>query len=260
MRMANFDSKTKKMLFDYILRIGDDRLILGHRLSEWCGHAPILEEDIALANIALDCVGEADAFLKLAASLDEAGRSADDLAFSRDATEFKNNLLCEQPNNDFAYTIARQFFIDQFYVYFFEELSKSSFEELGGLGAKALKEVKYHMRHSREWMLRLGDGTDESNIKLQNAVDDLWMYTREFFEYTADDQFLHDLNIVPDVTPTLKVWEEMVHSVANEAMITIPETPPYYATGGRNGNHTEHLGHLLAEMQILPRTYPGAKW
>ena len=258
--MAEFDVKTRELLFNYILGIADDRLILGHRLSEWCGHAPIIEEDIAMANIALDCIGEADAFYKLAATFDTEGRSADDLAFLRDSTEFRNAQLSEQPNTDFAWTIARQFFTDAFYVQFFEDLTKSSYEELAAPGAKALKEVKYHLRHSREWILRLGDGTEESNSRLQDAVDNLWMYTREFFEFSDNVKLLYELDIVPDNSALLEKWKETVLPVLKDALITIPEDPPYFATGGRSGLHTEHLGHLLAEMQVLPRTYPDAKW
>lgn len=254
------NGEIRNELFEYLLRLGDDRLILGHRLSEWCGHAPILEEDIALANIALDCVGQANGFLSLAAEVENKNRNEDDLAYFRDETEFKNLQLVEQPNIDFAYTIARQFFVDVFSVPFYEELSKSKLEDLAGIAAKSLKEAKYHLRHSKSWLLRLGDGTEESHKKTQNAVDDLWRFTGElFFENEVDEKLIKD-NYVPSAKAIEVQWNEEVEKVITEATLKLPEEPNTSLRTGRNGDHTEHLGHILAEMQIVARSHPGAKW
>lgn len=254
------NGEIRKELFEYLLRLGDDRLILGHRLSEWCGHAPILEEDIALANIALDCVGQANGFLSLAAEVENKNRNEDDLAYFRDETEFKSLQLVEQPNIDFAYTIARQFFVDVFSVSFYEQLSKSKLEDLAGIAAKSLKESKYHLRHSKSWLLRLGDGTEESHKKIQNAVDDLWRFTGElFFENEVDEKLIKD-NYVPSVKAIEVQWNEEVEKVITEATLKLPEEPNTSLRVGRNGDHTEHLGHILAEMQIVARSHPGAKW
>lgn len=254
------NDEIRNELFEYLLRLGDDKLILGHRLSEWCGHAPILEEDIALANIALDCVGQANAFLSLAAEIENENRNEDDLAYFRDETEFRNLQLVEQPNIDFAYTIARQFFVDVFSVPFYEELSKSEHEDLAGIAAKSLKEAKYHLRHSKSWMLRLGDGTEESNNKIQNAVNDLWIYTGELFFENETDKKLIEENLVPSVKSIEAGWKKEVESVLTEATLQIPEESNSGLPSGRNGDHTEHLGHILAEMQIIARSHPGAKW
>lgn len=254
------NDEKRNELFEYLLRLGDDRLILGHRLSEWCGHAPILEEDIALANIALDCIGQANAFLSLAAEVENKNRTEDDLAYFRDETEFKNLQLVEQPNIDFAYTIARQFFVDTFAVPFYEKLSESVHEELAGIAAKSLKEAKYHLRHSKTWMLRLGDGTEESHKKIQTAVDDLWTYTGElFFENEIDEKLIKE-KLIPSAKEIESQWKEEVEKVITEATLKLPEEPNTNLRAGRNGDHTEHLGHILAEMQIVARSHPGAKW
>ncbi|QXD16294.1 phenylacetate-CoA oxygenase subunit PaaC [Rhodocaloribacter litoris] len=260
MTLDALDTATKTALFEYLLRLGDDALILGHRLSEWCGHGPYLEEDIALANIALDCLGHANALLGLAGEVEGAGQSADDLAFFRDAIEFRNVQLVELPRGDFAFTIARQFLFSAYAHLLYEGLRESTFEPLAGIAAKAYKEVSYHLRHSSEWMLRLGDGTDESHRRTQQALNDLWMYTGELFE--ADD-VLHALveaGIAPDVPAARSRWKDMVTTVLEAATLQLPPEPPYMASGGRTGFHTEHLGHLLAEMQFLPRAYPDATW
>ncbi|MFA3783497.1 1,2-phenylacetyl-CoA epoxidase subunit PaaC [Melioribacteraceae bacterium 4301-Me] len=255
-----FDSKTREALFEYILQLADDNLIFGHRLSEWCGHAPILEEDVALANIALDCIGQASAFYSLAAELDGQGKNEDDFAFFRNENQFKNLLLAEQPNIDFAYTIARQFFYDAFAIYFYNELSKSHFEPLAGIATKAVKEINYHLRHCKTWMLRLGDGTDESNCRLQKAVDDLWMFTSEMFLNNYNDEILLNQKLIPDASPLFDEWFELVSNTFSEAKIKVPDRNAYQIKGGRKGFHTEHLGHLLAEMQIVARSFPKAKW
>lgn len=255
----NSASKPDELLFDYLQRLGDDALILGHRLSEWCGHAPILEEDIALANIALDCIGHAALLLKLAGQIEGKGRSEDDLAYFRETVEFRNLKLVEQPKGDFAITIARQFLIDAYRVLLFEELAKSSNTDLAAIAGKVFKEVRYHLRHSSEWILRLGDGTAESHERIQNALNDLWTFSGEMFEDDAVTKALAAAKIAP-LNALLKTrWDEIVAKVLKEATLKLPE-PQYMATGGRKGLHTEHLGRLLSEMQILQRSYPGASW
>jgi len=255
----NLDDKTREVLFEYLLRLGDDRLILGHRLSEWCGHAPILEEDIALGNIALDLIGQSSAYLSLAAEVENKNRTEDDLAYFRNEYEFKNLQLVEQPNIDFAYTIVRQFFFDVYEGLFLEELAKSKFEQLAGIAEKSIKENKYHTRHSRQWVLRLGDGTEESRNKIQSAINDFWRFTGELFEENKVDEILKEKNFVPDIKLLKQKWNEIINSTFAEATLKIPENKDF-TSGGRKGIHTEHLGHLLAEMQIVARSFPGAKW
>ncbi|RMG49003.1 MAG: phenylacetate-CoA oxygenase subunit PaaI [Acidobacteria bacterium] len=243
----------------YLIRLGDDRLVLGHRLSEWCGHGPILEEDIALTNIALDLIGQAQALLTLGGEAEGKGRSADDLAYFRDEIDFTNCLLVEQPNGDFAQTIARQFFFDAFDHLLASALESSSHRPLAGVAAKARLEAAYHLRHSREWMLRLGGGTEESHRRLQRAVGELWRFTGELFESDDIDRELQAAGIAPDPAPIRKAWEETVSGVLREAGIDVPADEPM-RSGGRRGRHTEHLGHMLAEMQIVARSHPGARW
>lgn len=250
----------KEQLFEYLLRLGDDRLVLGHRLSEWCGHAPILEEDIALANIALDCLGQASALLRLAAEVEGKGRSEDDLAYFREAIDFRNSLIAELPRGDFAFTLARQFLVDAFSFPFFGELQKSAFGPLAGIAAKAAKETAYHLRHSRGWMLRLGDGTQESRQRLQAAVDELWRFTSELFHVDGVEKVLVEAGVAPDRSRIEPRWNELVESALKEATLTVPEDRQHMVTGGLQGRHTEHLGHLLAEMQIVARSFPGASW
>ncbi|MCX6169578.1 MAG: phenylacetate-CoA oxygenase subunit PaaC [Ignavibacteriales bacterium] len=251
--------ETRNCLFEYLVRLGDDKLILGHRLSEWCGHAPILEEDIALANIALDCIGQASAFLTLASEVENEGRTEDDLAYFRNETQFKNLLLVEQPNRDFAYTITRQFFYSVFAVHYFQELSNSKFEPLAGISSKIVKETTYHLRHCKEWILRLGDGTEESHKRTQEAIDDLWRFTDELFFKNEIDELL--IREIFSVDPGLikPKWKNDVEKILDQATLTIPKDELMH-TGGRHGIHTEHLGHLLAEMQIVARSFPTAKW
>jgi len=245
--------------FEYLLRLGDDRLVLGHRLSEWCGHAPILEEDIALANIALDLIGQATLFLGLAGKAEGKGRDADALAYLRDAIEYRNALLVELPKGDFAVTIVRQLFFSVFAMLQAEALQRSSDRDLAGIAAKGLKESRYHVRHSADWVVKLGGGTDESHMRAQRAVDDLWRYTGELF--LADDVDRDAATAGAGVDPSTleSAWQTAVRDVINAAGLTIPE-PTYMQRGGREGRHTEHLGHLLAEMQILQRSHPGASW
>lgn len=246
-------------LFAYLLRLGDDRLVLGHRLSEWCGHGPALEEDIALANVALDLIGQASHILRLAGTVEGRGRDEDGLAYFRDAIEFRNVKLVELPNGDFGQTIVRSFLFDAWSVLLLEKLQRSGHAELAGIAAKAHKEARYHVRHSGEWVIRLGDGTDESHRRAQNALDRLWPYTGELFASDEVDRALAAEAIATD-PPTLQpAWRDVVADVIRRATLTLP-ADGYMHSGARQGRHTEHLGHLLAEMQILARSHPGAKW
>jgi ring-1,2-phenylacetyl-CoA epoxidase subunit PaaC len=246
-------------LFEYLLRLGDDRLVLGHRLSEWCGHAPILEEDIALANVALDLVGQGSLLLAAAANAEGKKRDADALAFLRDAVDYRNALIVELPNGDFGVTIARQFFFSVYAMLQAEALQKSAHQELSGIAAKMFKESKYHVRHSGDWMLKLGDGTDESHRRLQAAVDDLWRYTGELFLTDALEGRLAKSGVAVEASSLERSWREQVDDVLGRARITVPEVK-WMQRGGREGRHTEHLGRMLAEMQVLQRQHPGAAW
>jgi ring-1,2-phenylacetyl-CoA epoxidase subunit PaaC len=246
-------------LFEYLLRLGDDRLVLGHRLSQWCGHGPILEEDIALANIALDCLGHATMFLRLAGQVEGDGRDEDALAYWRDEREFRNLQMLELPRGDFAFTIMRQFLFASLSRLQLEGLTTSSHAELAGIAAKALKETRYHLRHSAEWVLRLGDGTEESHTRLQSALGELWPWTGELFFQNEVDGALREARVVPDLAVLQSPWQAAVTEHLTRATLSIPSTPARM-TGGRVGRHTEHLGHMLAEMQIVARSHPGAKW
>ncbi len=245
--------------FEYILRLADDRLVLGHRLSEWCGHAPILEEDIALANTALDLIGQASALLKLAGEIEGKGRTEDALAYFRDAIEFRNVQLVELPNGDFAATIVRQFLFDAWDVLLLERLVSSSNATLAGIAAKALKEAKYHLRHSAEWVRMLGDGTAESHARAQRAVDALWPYSGELFMTDAIDEQAVTSALGVDVASLRAAWLETVERVLREATLARP-ADGFAPRGGRTGRHTEHLGRMLADMQSLARAHPGAAW
>jgi ring-1,2-phenylacetyl-CoA epoxidase subunit PaaC len=253
------DPDTSVALVEYLLRHGDDRLLLGHRLSEWCGHAPILEEDIALANIALDYVGQANLLLTLAGQLEGRGRDADAFAYFREAVEFRNLQLVELPNRDFGFTIVRQFLFAAYDVPFLDALQRSTHSELAGIATKAYKEARYHLRHSAEWVIKLGDGTDESHGRVQAALDELWRYTGELFAADDLDRRLAMAGLAPDLTALENAWRDRVTAVCREATLTTPE-PTAAMLGGRRGRHTEHLGHLLAEMQIVARSFPGATW
>lgn len=246
-------------LFEYNLRLGDNALILGHRLSEWCGHGPILEEDIAMTNIALDLIGQATNYLKYAGELEEKGRSEDDLAYHRDVMDFRNFNLVEQPNGHFGDTMLRQFFFDAYDHALLSRLQESKDERLQGIAAKAIKESRYHLRHSKEWIRRLGQGTEESHGKLQGALGRLWRFTEELFNSDEVEKQLHEEGIAPDPKELRKEWEATVHPVIEECELEVPEEE-FMFTGARKGHHTEHLGYILAEMQYLPRAYPDAEW
>ena len=245
--------------FEYLLRLGDDRLVLGHRLSEWCGHGPILEEDIALSNIALDLVGQASALLKLAGEVEGAGRDEDALAYFRDEVQFRNAQLVELPKGDFGFTIVRQFLFDAYSVHVWDALRHCTSVPLAGIAAKALKEDKYHLRHSSEWVVKLGDGTGESHDRVQRALDALWRFTGELFAGDAVDEAMRVQGMVVDLTETRAKWMAMVAGIVARATLTVPPDGPM-VRGGRRGRHSEHLGHMLAEMQIVARSHPGAKW
>ena len=250
---------TQQAKFEYLLRLGDSSLIIGHRLSEWCGHGPILEEDIALINIALDFVGNATSLLTYAAQMEGKGRSEDDLAYLRNERDYRNLLLTEQPNGDYASTIARQFLYDVYTYFLYEELKNSKDETIAAIAVKSHKEITYHLRHSTEWMYRLGDGTDESHERLQNGLNELWMFTSDLFDMDSIDELLIKEGIAPDLNKIKALWEKRVTEVLLEATLQIPTTH-IKQKGSRQGKHSEHLGFLLAEMQYIPRSYPGAKW
>jgi ring-1,2-phenylacetyl-CoA epoxidase subunit PaaC len=253
------DAETSPALVQYLLRHGDDRLVLGHRLSEWCGHAPILEEDIALANIALDFVGQANLLLQLAGQVEGLGRDADALAYFREATDFRNLQLVELPNGDFGFTIVRQFLFDAYDVPFLDALQRSAHAELAGVAAKAYKEARYHLRHSAEWVIKLGDGTEESHARAQRALDELWRFTGELFAADDVDRALTATGVAPDLAALEPRWRERVDAVVKQATLSLPAATPSML-GGRRGRHTEHLGRMLAEMQIVARSFPGATW
>ena len=253
------DEPTRAALVEYLLRLGDDRLVLGHRLSEWCGHAPILEEDIALANIALDLIGQATLFLKLAGETEDEGRDENALAFLRESADFRNALVVELPRGDFAFTIVRQLLVSAAALHQLDALRQSAHPVLAGIAAKALKETRYHVRHAADWTLKLGDGTDESHRRAQAALDELWRYTGELFMTDPVDERLVAAGLVPDAASLEPRWREQVLDVLSRATLAVPETA-WMQRGGRAGRHTEHLGPMLAEMQVLQRTHPGAQW
>ena len=249
----------KDLLYKYVLALGDDALIIGQRLSQWAYKGPFLEEDIALSNISLDMFGRANLFLEYAASLKGNGTSADDLAFKRNEREFCNYILFEQPNGNFADTIVRQFLLDVFYKLFLQKLTDSKDDQLLAIAQKTLKETTYHLRHSSNWVIRLGDGTAESHTKAQSAIDNLWMFTDELFEMNDIDNEMVKQKIGVDCQPLKVEWDKIIDEVLAEA--TLKRTDDTHMTaGGRQGIHTEHLGHLLSDMQFLQRAYPDAKW
>lgn len=250
---------TQDALFKYLLRLGDNGLIQGHRLSEWCSRGPILEEDLALTNMALDNIGRATAFLKYAGEVENKGKTEDDLAYKRAERQFYNNLITELPIGHFGYTIAKQLIISTFEYFQFTALSQSKDEIIAGIAAKTLKEVRYHMAHARDWCMRLGKGTDLSHEKLQSSFNDLWMFTDELFEMDEVDDILLKEGIAINLAALKPKWVELINSILFEATINIPNVD-YMQTGSRKGVHTEHLGHLLSEMQYLQRAYPDATW
>jgi len=249
----------KQNLVRYVLRLGDDALILGHRLSEWTSRAPFLEEDLGLTNVALDFVGRARMFYQYAAQLRGGDTTEDTFAYTRDVREFSNLLICELPRGDFAFTITRQFLYDAFALPFLQQLKQSSDSQLAAIAAKAEKESTYHLRRGREWIMRLGDGTEESRQRMLDALDQLWGYTPELFEVDELEQELIDAGIAVDSRALQSVWITTVSETLTAATLPVPETT-WTANGGRSGIHTESLGYLLAELQYMQRAYPGLRW
>jgi ring-1,2-phenylacetyl-CoA epoxidase subunit PaaC len=246
-------------LFEFLLRMGDNTLILGHRVSEWCGHSPVLEEDIALANVALDLIGQTQMWLGLGGEVEGKERTADNLAYLRDAAQFRNVLLVERPNGDFGNTLMRQFLFDAWHHEMLKALQSSTDPRVAEIAAKAAKEVAYHLERSADLVIRLGDGTEESHNRVQAALDDNWTYTGELFVADDDDRAVAETGIAPNPESLKAGWDAVVNDVLEQATLRRPETT-YVHKGGKRGVHTEHLGFILADMQFLQRAYPGATW
>lgn len=250
----------KQALLQFLLRMGDNTLILGHRVSEWCGHSPVLEEDIALANTALDLIGQTQLWLGYAAEVQGMGKTADDIAFLRDAWDFRNVLLVEMPNGDFGQTLMRQFLFDAWHSIMLGRLMKSSDKTVAEIAEKASKEVAYHLERSADTVVGLGDGTEESHRRMQAALDYLWPYVGEMFESDDVDDAMAAAGISVDPASLREEYDALVGKILSDATLTTPESR-FAHKGGRTGYmHTEHLGHLLATMQWLPRAYPGCQW
>ena len=249
----------KEALINYCLRLGDSSLILGQRMSEWCSNGPVLEEDIAMTNLALDLIGQARTILTYAGELEGKGRSEDDLAYGREEREYYNTLLSERPNGHFGETVARNFLHDAFLYHLYSALRKSKDELIAAHAAKSLKEVTYHLRHSSEWMVRLGDGTEKSHNKIQEALNDLWEYTGDLFEMNEVDELLINEGIAVDLNEVKKNWDNTVNQVLSRATLVRPKDE-YMHSGRLEAIHSEYLGHIIAEMQFLHRAYPDAKW
>ena len=243
----------------YTLRRADDALILGHRLSEWCGHAPMMEEDMALANMGLDLLGQARELYSYAANVEGKGNDEDTFAYLRDVRQYRNLLLLEQPNGDFARTMVRQFFYAAFADPYWRAMMQSGDATLAAIAAKSEKESAYHLRHSSEWIVRLGDGTEESHRRAQTAIDDLWELTGEMFEADDSERGLIAAGLAVDPATLRSQWLKSVSDVVAESTLALPKSD-WMQQGGRNGRHSEHLGHLLSELQSMPRTFPGATW
>jgi ring-1,2-phenylacetyl-CoA epoxidase subunit PaaC len=257
----------KRSLIDYTLHLADSALILGHRNSEWAGHGPILEQDIAISNIALDLIGQARNFYQYAAQLNGKSEITEDtFAYLRDAWDFKNCLLVEQPNGDWAKTILRQFFFSAYQYYFYQQLQQSSDEQLAAIAEKSLKEVTYHLKWSAEWVIRLGDGTEESHRRIKEALDDLWKFTGELFVAADYELELLEAHVSVNLETIKLAWMQKINEVFDEATLPVPPEKTekgdlvWMQTGGKDGTHTEHLGFLLAEMQFLQRAYPHGQW
>jgi ring-1,2-phenylacetyl-CoA epoxidase subunit PaaC len=252
-------------LIDYVLHSADDALILGHRNSEWCGHGPVLEHDIAITNISLDLIGQARNFYQYAAILinqltgQQKQETEDSLAFLRDNREFKNCLLVEQTNGDWAKTILRQFLFSAYQYYLYQQLKKSKGEQLAAIAEKSLTEVTYHLRWSSEWVIRLGDGIEESRERILKAIDELWPYTGELFVNAEYESELIKNEIAVDLNLIKPMWQEKVKEIFTEATLPYPDSV-FMQTGGKEGNHTENMGYILAELQFMQRAYPNSEW
>ncbi|WP_197076849.1 1,2-phenylacetyl-CoA epoxidase subunit PaaC [Hymenobacter terrenus] len=257
--LAGIVPAAPNLLFPFVLQLADTSLILAHRLSEWCGHGPVLEQDLALANIALDLLGEARSYYQYAAELEGQGRTEDDLAYLRSAVEYRNPLLVEQPNGDFAHTVVRQFLFDNFHYHLLQALKESADAQLAAIAEKSLKEAAYHLKWSSEWVIRLGDGTAESRQRLDKAIAALWRFAGELTTPTTTETCLQRLGLVPDYAALLPAMEAHVAHVLGEATVPVPEAV-FAQQGGKMGRHSEHLGYLLAELQYMQRSYPGLTW
>lgn len=250
---------TNTALQNFLLRMGDNTLILGHRISEWCGHSPILEEDIAMANVSLDLIGQTQFWLGLAAEVGGEGKTDDDLAYLRDSAQFQNVLLVEMPNKDYAHTLVKQFFFDAWHFLQLRALEQSSDQRIADIAAKAIKEVSYHLERSTDLFIRLGDGNDESHRRMQDAVDTLWAYTGELFANDDSDEVVAEAKIAPLPESLREEWLAYVTKTAAQATLKLPESD-FMHYGGKQGRHTEHMGYILADMQFLQRAYPGCTW
>lgn len=257
--VQDYTPEQRQLLLDYTLQLADTSFILGHRLSEWCGHGPVLEQDMAMSNIALDLIGQTRSYYQYAAELEGKGRTEDDLAYLRETVEYKNPLLVEQPNGDFGDTVMRQFIFDSFHFFFLKELQKSSDLRLAAIAAKSFKEVSYHIKWSSEWVIRLGDGTEESRRRIEEAIDQLWPFSGELFMMTATEKALLKQAVIPDYSTIKNSWQGHVAKVFGEATLAVPEKV-WMQSGGKEGRHTEHLGFILTQLQYLQRAYPGLEW
>ena len=246
-------------LFKYLLRLGDNAAILGHRLSEWCGHGPELEEDIAIINTSLDLLGHARSLYTYAGNVDGKGKDENGIAYLRQEREYINALITELPNGHYGDTIARQYLYDQFNYLLFSELVSSKDETISAIATKAVKEIRYHLRRSMEWVLRLGDGTEESHNKIQESFDNIWTYTGDLFIQDESDTVIIADGIGPDLTNILPIWKEKMKATLTEATLAMPEDG-WMQKGSKKGVHTEHMGHLLSELQYMQRAYPGCEW
>lgn len=251
--------KKQEVLFNYLLRLADTQLIHGQRLAEWCGHGPFLEEDLAITNIALDSIGQAQALYQYAAELQGLGKTEDDLVYFRNERNYYNALMAELPKGDFGFTILRAYLLSVFNFHTYKKLSISANERLKAIAAKAIKEVTYHVRHTSGWVVRLGDGTSESHQRMQTSLNELWRFTNDLFSMLEDEKELVNEGIIVDFTTIKPIWEKEVKEVLLQATLNIPQEDNQQL-GSRKGIHTEYLGYILAEMQYLPRCYPEAKW
>lgn len=249
----------KESIKQYAMRLGDDALMLGHRLSEWCSRGPFLEEDLALTNVALDFIGRARMFYSYAAEMSDEACTEDSFAYTRDSRDFMNLLIHELPRGDFAFSMARQYLVDEYTLAYMKQLLNSSDENLAAIAAKVVKESEYHLRRSRDWMLRLGDGTAESHERLQAAMEELWGFTSELFEMDDLERELATAKIAVDAGALQDAWDRAVRATCAEATIDVPESD-WAVNGGRQGLHTEHHGHLLSDLQYVQRAYPGLQW
>jgi ring-1,2-phenylacetyl-CoA epoxidase subunit PaaC len=256
--MNNISQKSQIPLTEYLLRLGDNALVLGQRHAELCGKAPALEEELALMNVGLDLFGQARNWLTYAAEIEDEGNDADQLAFRRDAQDFRNLLIVEQPNGDFADIMGRQFLFDAWHYHVLEDLVHSSDVRIAEIAMKSLKEVTYHLRRSSEWVIRLGDGSEESHSRMQRSINNLWQYTGEMLKSDDIDNSISEMSADKNILPLSSRWKTTVEEVLQAATLTCPSYDAWMYFGGKTGHHTEHLGFMLAEMQYLPRTYPDA--